>query len=120
MVRVANDAASVVLPGFRKSCKPVGPQVDLACSIALAALARDDFAEADFEYLDAGNSVEGKRELHVHRGRDRQVYGLDDIDRILDVYVQGVALALESGAEVKDANLKGYRVIDPDQPSLFG
>jgi len=120
MVRVANYSAFVVLPGFRKGHKPVGPQVDLACSIALAALARDDFSEADFEYLDAGNSYDGKRALTVHLGREHHVYGADDVDAILDVYVRGVALALETGVSVMEANLRGYRVIDPDQPSMFG
>ena len=120
MVRVADGSAFVVLPGFRKGHKPVGPQVDLACSIALAALARDDFSEADFEYLDAGNSCDGKRTLRVHVGREHHVYGADDVDAILDVYVRGVALALETGASVMEANLRGYRVIDPNQPSIFG
>ncbi|MGN8095428.1 hypothetical protein [Methylobacterium sp. 22177] len=120
LLRVASGAASVVLPGFRKTSRPVGPQVDVACSIALATFARDDFSEADFEYLDAGEAAEGRRFLRVYSGRERQIYGVDDVDALLDVYVKGVALALESGVTVKDANLRGYRVIDPDQPSMFG
>jgi len=56
----------------------------------------------------------------VHLGREHHVYGADDVDAILDVYVRGVALALETGVSVMEANLRGYRVIDPDQPSMFG
>ena len=119
MVRVARGSAFVVLPGFRKSYRPVGAQIDLACSIALATLARDDFSEADFEYLDAGIGLDGKRFLTVCMGRDHHVYGIEDVDKILDVYVRGIALALDTGVLVRDANLDGYRVIDPDQYSMF-
>jgi hypothetical protein len=119
MVRVVHDEVFVVMPGFRLSHRPVGQQIDVACSIALANFARDDFGGADFEYLDTGVGLSKERELQAIRGRDRHVYGSDDVDSLLDVYVQGVALALETGLEVRDANLRGYRVVDPSQPAMF-
>lgn len=119
LVRVGSDGAFVVMPGFRKTYRPVAREIDVACSIALATLARDDLAEADFEYLDAGLSDKEGRILQAFHGRDRHIYSADDVDALLDVYVRGVALALESGISVREANLRGYRVIDPDQTAFF-
>ena len=59
MVRVNDGKAYVVMPGFRRSFRPTEPEIDVACSIALANLARDDFADADFEYLYAGPGASG-------------------------------------------------------------
>ena len=120
MVRVAHNESFVVLPGFRMSFRPTPGQIDLACSIALANLARDDFADADFEYLHAGPGVSKGREFRAIKGKDRSIYDIDQLDALLDVYVRGVALAIEMGAEVKSPNLRGYRIIDPREPGLFG
>lgn len=119
MVRVVHNEAFVVMPGFRKSFRPVETQIDLACSIALATFGRDDFASADFEYLYAGPGVSGQREFRAIRGRDRKIFDRDEVDTLLDVYVKGVALAIEAGAELREPNLKGYRIIDPREPTFF-
>ena len=119
MVRVVHDEAFVVLPGFRMSFRPTPSQIDLACSIALSNLARDDFANADFEYLYAGPSVAGGREFQSIRGKDRLIYSDDELDELAEKFVAGVTIAIESGIDVREPNLGGYRIIDPRQPSFF-
>lgn len=119
MVRVVHDEAFVVLPGFRMSHRPTPGQIDLACSIALANLARDDFAGADFEYLYAGPSGLGGRDFQLIRGRERAIYTRDELDHLAEIFTRGVALALDWGVEAKEPNLRGYRVIDPREPGLF-
>lgn len=119
IVRVLHDEAFVVMPGFRMSYRPGERQIDLACSIALANFARDDFASADFEYLYAGPGLSGYREFRAIRGRDRQIFDRDEVDALLDVYVRAVALAMEAGVEVHEPNLRGYRIIDPQAPSFL-
>jgi hypothetical protein len=101
------------------SHRPVEAQIDFARSVALANFARDDFADADFEYLYAGPGWSGKREFRAIRGRDRKIFSPDEVDALLDVYVRGVALAIEAGVEVKQPNLSGYQVIDPREPMFF-
>jgi hypothetical protein len=119
IVRVGTDGIFVVMPGFRMAHRPSERQIDLACSIALANFARDDFASADFEYLYAGPGGAGGREFRAIRGRDRQIFDRDRIDALLNVYVQAIALAIEAGAEIGEPNLRGYRIIDPREPNLF-
>jgi hypothetical protein len=68
MVRVLGREVFVVMPGFRMSHRPADAEIDVACSIALANFARDDFAKADFEYLYAGPGLSGEREFHSIRG----------------------------------------------------
>jgi hypothetical protein len=119
MVRVAHNEAYVVMPGFRMSHRPVEAEIDVACSIALANFARDDFAEADFEYLYAGPGAAGQREFRAIRGKDRMIYDRDTVDALLDVYVKGVSLAVVAGAEVRRPDLKGYRIFDPREPLFF-
>lgn len=119
MVRVVHDEAFVVLPGFRMSFRPTPAQIDLACSIALTNLARDDFADADFEYIYAGPGISGEREFRSIRGKDRSIYGEDELDDLAAKFVEGVAIAMESGVDAREPNLRGYSVIDPDRPSFF-
>jgi hypothetical protein len=119
LVRVVHDNAFVVMPGFRLSYRPTESQIDLACSVALANFARDDFAQADFEYLYAGPGVSGLREFRAIRGRDRSIFDRDEVDGLLDIYVRGVSIAIDSGAEVREPNLRGYRIIDPREPRFF-
>jgi hypothetical protein len=119
MVRVAHREAYVVMPGFRMSHRPVEVEIDVACSIALANFARDDFADADFEYLCAGPGAAGHREFRAIRGKDRRIYDRDAIDALLDTYVKGVAVAVKAGAEIREPNLTGYRIFDPREPFFF-
>jgi hypothetical protein len=119
MVRVRTCQAFVVVPGFRMSHRPVETEIDVACSIARAHLARDDFSQADFEYLYAGPGASREREFRAMLGRDRQIFDRDAVDALLDVYVKGIALAVGAGADPGSARLGGYRVINPDQPSMF-
>lgn len=120
IVRVVHDEAFVVLPGFRMSYRPVETEIDVACSIALAHFARDDFAGADFEYLYAGPGVSGKREFRSIHGKDRKVFDKSEVDALLDVYVRGVGLAIDSGVDVREPSFRGYRIIDPREPTFFG
>ena len=119
IVRVVHDEAFVVLPGFRMSYRPVETEIDVACSIALANFARDDFASADFEYLYAGPGASGGREFRSIRGKDRKIFDRVEVDGLLDIYVRGVGLALDAGLDIREPDLRGYRIIDPDEPSLF-
>lgn len=119
LVRVRNGKAYVVVPGFRLGHRPVGIEIDVAASLALAAFGRDDFAEADYEYLDCSRGSSGERELSVYRGCDRRIFNLDEVDHMLDLYMKGLALALASGMEATKPNFRGYRVIDPDQPRMI-
>jgi hypothetical protein len=119
IVRVCDGGAFVVMPGFRMSYRPSERQIDLACSIALANFARDDFASADFEYLYAGPGLSGGREFRAIRGRHRRVFDRDEVDSILDVYVRAVALTLDAGVEAREPNLQGYRIIDPREPTFW-
>jgi hypothetical protein len=120
MVRVKGGEAFVVMPGFRKGYRPTEIQIDLACSIALATFARDDFAGADFEYLYAGPGESGKREFRAILGRDRQIFDRDSVDAMLDIYVNGVALAAGAGADIRSPRLGGYKIIDPREPGFWG
>lgn len=119
LVRVENDNVFVVVPGFRIGHRPTGTEIDVAASLALANFARDDFAEADFEYLDCSRGISGERELQVYRGAERRVFDLEEVDTFLNVFVRGLDRAIQSGMEVRKPNFRGYRVIDPDQPRMM-
>lgn len=119
LVRVASGQAFVVMPGFRRSYRPADSQIDVACSLALATFARDDFAGADFEYLYAGPSSSGGREFRAYLGRDRRVFDRNEVDALLDKYVRAITLILEMGVQVTQPNLSGYRIIDPGQSSFL-
>lgn len=119
LVRVAGDDVYVVVPGFRMNHRPQAAEIDVAASFALATFARDDFEGADFEYVNAGPGVGGERVLEVHRGRDRRIYDVDTVDRLLEIYVAGLVLALDAGMPAQSPNFRGYRVGDPDQPRFI-
>ncbi len=119
LVRVRNGAAFVVVPGFRLGHRPQGIEIDVAASLALATFARDDFAEADYEYLDCSRGASGSRELRVYKGADRKIFNLDEVDHLLDIYVRGLSLAISSGMEARAPNFRGYRIIDPEQPRML-
>jgi hypothetical protein len=116
---VRNKEAFVVVPGFRMLYKPVEVEIDVACSIALAHLARDDYACADFEYLHAGVNESGQRNFRAILGRDRTIFDRETVDTLLDIYVKGVDLVASAGIDLRAPRLAGYRVIDPDQPVMF-
>jgi len=119
MVRVVHDEAFVVMPGFRMTYRPEEPEIDVACSIALATFGRDDFASADFEYLYSGPDIAGRRSFRAIKGRDRHVYDQDAVDTLIDVYVRGLALVIEAGIPVTRPDLRGYRIIDPREPAFL-
>ena len=116
LVRIQQKRTFVVVPGFRMSHRPEKAEIDVAASLALAALARDGYEEADFEYLYAGPSEYGGRILKIYHGSDRTIYDVDMLDYLLDVYARGLQIALERGLGVKAPNFRGYKVYDPDQP----
>ncbi|HXH53735.1 MAG TPA: hypothetical protein VNH53_09960 [Sphingomicrobium sp.] len=117
LVRVADEQAYVVVPGFRMGHRPIDTEIDVAASFALAHFGRDDFSEADFEYLYAGPG-DGGRVLQVYHGRNRQIFDLDTVDSLLDIYVRGLELAVQQGAHAESPNFRGYKVIDDDQLGL--
>jgi hypothetical protein len=120
MIRVRDGEVLVVMPGFRMSHRPAEPEIDTACSIALANFGRDDFADADFEYLYAGPGVDGRiREFRSIRGKGRNILAASEIDAVLQTYVEGVALAIEAGAENKAPRLDQYYVADDRQQMMF-
>lgn len=119
LVRVRDSIVFVVVPGFRLGHRPVGVEIDVAASLALATFGRDDFSEADYEYLDCSRGLSGERELSVYVGKDRRIFSLDEIDFLLGIYVQGLASAISSGMSANKPNFRGYRVIDPDQPRMM-
>ncbi len=119
LVRVRNGEVFIVVPGFRLGHRPVGLEIDVAASLALATFARDDFAEADYEYLDCSRGPSGERELSVYKGRDRRIFDIDEVDHLLDLYMQGLALAIRDGMSANKPNFRGYRIVDPDQPRMF-
>ena len=119
IVRVVHDEAYVVMPGFRMSYRPAEPEIDVACSIALATFGRDDFASADFEYLYAGPDIAGKRGFRAIKGRERKVYYRDAVDALIDIYVRGIALVIEAGFDAPQPNLRGYKIIDPHEPRML-
>lgn len=118
LVRVQGDNVYVVVPGFRMGHRPQGIEIDVASSFALANFARDDFSEADFEYLDCSRGVSGERELNVFRGHDRRIFNLDEVDEMLDIFVRGLDRAMMAGMPARAPSFRGYHVIDPDQPRM--
>jgi hypothetical protein len=119
MVRVVHDEAFVVMPGYRMTYRPDEPEIDVACSIALATFGRDDFSTADFEYLYSGPDITGRRTFRAIRGKDRHIHDQDAVDALIDIYVRGLALVLEAGIPIIRPDLRGYRIIDPREPTLF-
>lgn len=119
IVRVESRQAMVVVPGFRLGHRPQGIEIDVAASLALATYARDDFSEADYEYLDCSRGSSGERELRAYRGQDRRIFDLDEVDHMLDLYVRGLAKALDSGLTAQQPNFRGYKIFDPDQPRMI-
>jgi len=119
LVRKNAGGTFVVVPGFRLGHKPIGTEIDVAASLALATFGRDDFAEADYEYLDCSRGSSGERELLVYQGKDRRIFDLDEVDFMLDLYAQGLALAIDGGMKASAPNFRGYKVGDPDQPRML-
>jgi hypothetical protein len=118
--RVRGYEALVVVPGFRKSFVPTEQQINLPCSLAAVQLARDDFKSADVEYLYAGPAPSGgERMFRAIRGKDRRLFGVDELDRIFETYVHGVILVLERGRGLSKPDLAGYRIVDPNEPPFL-
>lgn len=119
LLRIEGQKAFVVMPGFRMSHRPTDVEIDFACSVALEILAQGDFSRADFEYLYAGPGPGKGRMFQAIHGTDRFRFDLDRINRLLEVFVNGVALASREGMESKRPNLNGYRIIDPEAPRFL-
>ena len=127
LVRVEGQKAYLVMPGFRMSYRPQEIEIDFACSVALQILAQGDLSVAEFEYLYAGpgpdiQTVKGQKRPRVFTaisGKDRKQFTADQIDSLLDIFVKGVALASEQGADMRTPKLNGYRIIDPSQPRMI-
>ncbi len=119
LLRVEGSKAFVVMPGFRMSYQPKEIEIDFACSVALETLAGGDYSEADFEYLYAGPGPGKGRMFQAIHGSERFRFSIDNINRLLDVFVQGVAIAYKEGFDVKQPNLRGYKIIDPYEPSFI-
>ncbi|WP_236617670.1 hypothetical protein [Sphingobium ummariense] len=119
LLRVRGGKAFIVMPGLRLSYIPSEIAIDFACSVALSIFAQDDHEGADFEYLYAGPALGSARDFRAIHGRDRFRFTGDAIDRLLDIYVKGVALAEARGADTKSPILNGYRIIDPQAPRFF-
>lgn len=120
LVRVRNREAFVVVPGYRMSHRPIEIEIDVACSIALAHLARDDYSGADFEYLYAGPEASGQRGFRAIVGRERHIFDRDAVDALLEIYVKGIDLVASGGVDLRSPRLAGYRIVDDDQPGMFG
>jgi hypothetical protein len=108
------------------SHRPREIEIDLACSVARETFAQGDLSVADSEYLYAGPgpdiAVRGERPRRMFQaihGRDRHQFSLEQINRLLDVFVRGVALASQAGLDAREPRLTGYRIIDPNQPGMF-
>ncbi len=119
MLRRRDGQALIVMPGYRMSHRPVETEIDVVCSIVLATFGRDDRAGADVEYLCAGPGIDGQRQFRAIRGRDRTIYDPDTLDHFMQTFVEGVAIAIDAGVAPKKPDLRGYRIIDPNQPSMF-
>jgi hypothetical protein len=124
LVRVEGSQAFVVIPGFRMSYRPQEVEIDFACSVAREILAQGDYSVADTEYLyagpgpDLGSKDRPRRMFRAIHGKDRHQFSLEQINRLLDIFVKGVALAADEGADIRGPDLRGYRIIDPNQPGL--
>lgn len=119
LVRVREARIFVVVPGFRLGHRPEGLEIDVAASLALSAFGRDDFAEADYEYLDCSRGLSGERELSVYRGCERRIFDVDEVDHMLDLYVRGLSKAIDAGMPAQAPNFRGYKIVDPNQPRML-
>lgn len=121
LIRVEGRQAFVVMPGFRMSHRPHDVAIDFACSVALETFGQGDYGNADFEYLYAGPGTgpgKGRMFQAIH-GKDRFRFTLDNINRLLQVFLEGVAIAHREGMDAKEPNLRGYRIIDPYEPRFL-
>jgi hypothetical protein len=127
IVRVEDQRAFLVMPGFRMSHRPSNVEIDFACSVALQVLAQGDFSVANFEYLYAGpgpdiQTARGEKPSRMFTaidGATRNTFDAEQIDQLLDIFVKGVALADRRGADAREPKLTGYRIVDPRQPGLI-
>jgi hypothetical protein len=117
-VRVRGRDARLVVPGFRMSHRPTEVEIDVACGIAKAHLARDDYADADVEYLYAGPGYDGKRSFRAIVGRDRKIPSLDEIDQLLQVYVQGITMLIDRGIAPSAPSFRGYKRRSFEEPTF--
>jgi hypothetical protein len=125
LIRVEGRQAFVVIPGFRMSHRPLEIEIDFVCSVARETFAQGDYQIADSEYLyagpgpDLGYRSQPRRMFQAIHGKDRHQFTIEQINCLLDIFVKGAALAAQEGADIREPDLRGYRIIDPSQPSFF-
>lgn len=117
-IRIRGSSANLVMPGFRMSYEPSEREIDVACAIVRAHLARDDYQEADIEYLYAGPDGSGKRAFRSILGKDRNLPSIDQVDQLLQVYVEGIDMLLRDGEKATAPNFRGYQKRNFDEPSF--
>lgn len=117
-IRIRERSANLVMPGFRMSYEPSEREIDVACAITRAHLARDDYEEADIEYLYAGPDGSGMRGFRSILGKDRYLPNIDQVDQLLQVYVEGIDMLIRGGEAVTAPNFRGYQKRSFDQPSF--
>mgnify|MGYP001102035220 CR=1 FL=1 len=117
-IRIREGSANLVMPGFRMSYEPSEREIDVACAIVRAHLARDDYEQADIEYLYAGSNGAGGRAFRSILGKDRDLPDIDQVDSLLQVYVEGIDMLIRSGQKVSAPNFRGYQKRSFDQPGF--
>ncbi|MDB5562000.1 MAG: hypothetical protein JWN11_1418 [Hyphomicrobiales bacterium] len=118
-LRVRERQGRVVVHGYRLSHRPVEQEIDVACAIALSHLARDDYSEADIEYLYAGPGPDGKRMFRSILGRDRALPSREELDDLMSIYVRGIALLLRDGASPQPPSFRGYQIYSKEDGMMF-
>ena len=107
-------------PRFPEGLRPQGWQIDFVCSVAANQLARDDFERAEVEYLYAGPAARSdEREFRAYYGRQLSLFNADQVDGLLQKYVEAVVRHLEKGRGAQPGKLAGYRIVDHAQGTLF-
>jgi hypothetical protein len=121
LIRVADDDVLAVMPIFRKRYTPDDVETNLSMTSVREFCFREGYRDIDIELMRA-HGIDGAvaRRLVVERGSRRQLYTADEFDIFADKYAKGVAILANAGVGLENPNFEGYRVIDPDQPSMPG
>lgn len=113
-------APALLTPQFRRLFAPTLEQ--LAPAIALANRARELGAyDAGDPILVWAHPLDGTQErgLRVLTARDLPKCDDSQLDHYLNIFADGVRLALDRDLSWGEGSLKGFRIFDPDQPSML-